>query len=208
MSRSREPTNRRIQTGNADSPFSLVHPCPRLPGRGSRSRGRPWPLARAILDVSDRPCRSNPSSPRCPKRLVRGRPINKKRSPFPETASRATRTRTADPLGLHAVFGEAENCQVNKALALLTGPQTHRHNSDGKKSVGQRGLEPRTPSPPDSYANHLRYCPTDFSLLVVVTSLTTCAIARRALGRPKNLPRSLPEGQGRGRGSGSSKQRK
>ena len=26
--------------------------------------------------------------------------------------------------------------------------------------VGQAGLEPATPSPPDSYANHLRYCPT------------------------------------------------
>ena len=27
-------------------------------------------------------------------------------------------------------------------------------------SVGQPGLEPGTPSPPDLYANHLRYCPT------------------------------------------------
>ena len=26
--------------------------------------------------------------------------------------------------------------------------------------VGQPGLEPGTPSPPDSYANHLRYYPT------------------------------------------------
>ena len=29
----------------------------------------------------------------------------------------------------------------------------------GNRKIGQAGFEPATPSPPDLYANQLRYCP-------------------------------------------------
>ena|GEM_PF-5481508 len=44
-----------------------------------------------------------------------------------------------------------------KSTLLLSIPQRMEY-----KKIGQAGFEPATPSPPDLYANQLRYCPYDY----------------------------------------------
>ncbi len=56
-----------------------------------------------------------------------------------------------------AIFCGSENCPVGAVLRLCVFSML----------FGQPGFEPGTPSPPDLYANQLRYCPKVLKLIFV-----------------------------------------